>query len=46
MPAVAHIVVQALLQQEAANDAVWRWKMVAGVAAIAAVGSIVWSLAG
>ncbi len=30
----------------AANDAVFRWRMVAGVAAVAAVGSIVWSLFG
>ena len=32
--------------QEAANDGVFRWKMVAGIAALAAVGSIVWSLVG
>lgn len=30
----------------AANDSVFRWRMVAGIAAVAAVGSIVWSLAG
>lgn len=46
MPVVAHTVAPALLQQPAANDAVWRWKMVAGVAALAAVGSVLWSLAG
>jgi sigma-E factor negative regulatory protein RseA len=32
--------------QEAANDGIFRWKMVAGIAALAAVGSIVWGLAG
>jgi sigma-E factor negative regulatory protein RseA len=32
--------------QTAANDSVFRWKLVAGVAALAAVGSMVWSLAG
>jgi sigma-E factor negative regulatory protein RseA len=31
---------------EAANDGVFRWKMVAGVAAFAAVGSLVWGLMG
>ena len=36
----------AMAQPEAANDSVWRWKLVAGFAAVAAVGSIVWSLAG
>ncbi len=30
----------------AANDGVFRWKMVAGVAAMAAVGSLVWGLLG
>ncbi len=30
----------------AANDSVFRWRMVAGIAAVAAVGSIVWSLFG
>lgn len=30
----------------AANDAVFRWKLVAGVAAFAAVGSMVWALVG
>ena len=30
----------------AANDGVFRWKMVAGVAALAAVGSLVWGLLG
>lgn len=33
-------------QQEAANDGVFRWKMMAGVAALAAVGSLVWGLLG
>jgi sigma-E factor negative regulatory protein RseA len=32
--------------QEAANDGVFRWKMVAGIAALAAVGSMVWGLVG
>jgi sigma-E factor negative regulatory protein RseA len=36
----------ALLPQEAANDSIFRWKMVAGFAAVAAVGSIVWGLVG
>ncbi len=31
---------------EAANDSVWRWKMVAGLAAFAAVGSLSWALLG
>ncbi len=30
----------------AANDSVFRWKLVAGVAALAAVGSVVWSMVG
>jgi sigma-E factor negative regulatory protein RseA len=30
----------------AANDSVWRWKLVAGVAALAAVGSVLWSVVG
>jgi sigma-E factor negative regulatory protein RseA len=32
--------------QEAANDGVFRWKMVAGMAGFAAVGSLVWGLLG
>jgi sigma-E factor negative regulatory protein RseA len=32
--------------QSAANDSVFRWKMLAGFAAVAAVGSIIWSVAG
>jgi sigma-E factor negative regulatory protein RseA len=32
--------------QPAANDSVFRWKMVAGVASVAAVGSLLWSLVG
>jgi sigma-E factor negative regulatory protein RseA len=32
--------------QEAANDGVFRWKMVAGLAAFAAVGSLAWGLLG
>jgi sigma-E factor negative regulatory protein RseA len=34
------------VHQAAANDGVFRWKMVAGVAALAAVGSLVWGLLG
>ncbi len=30
----------------AANDSVFRWKLVAGIAALAAVGSMVWSMVG
>ncbi len=30
--------------QPAANDPVWRWKMVAGVAAVTAVGALTWAL--
>jgi sigma-E factor negative regulatory protein RseA len=30
----------------AANDSVFRWKMVAGVAAVAAVGSVLWAMVG
>ncbi len=33
-------------QREAANDGLFRWKMVAGVAAFAAVGSLAWALLG
>ncbi|MFM7332006.1 MAG: anti-anti-sigma factor [Brachymonas sp.] len=36
----------ALQPQEAANDSLFRWKMVAGFAAVAAVGSIVWGVVG
>jgi sigma-E factor negative regulatory protein RseA len=32
--------------QESANDGVFRWKMVAGLAVFAAVGSLVWGLVG
>jgi sigma-E factor negative regulatory protein RseA len=37
---------QPLLAHSAANDSVFRWKLVAGVAALAAVGSMVWALVG
>jgi sigma-E factor negative regulatory protein RseA len=37
---------QTMAPQTAANDSVWRWKLVAGVAALAAVGSVLWSLVG
>jgi sigma-E factor negative regulatory protein RseA len=36
----------AIAPQAAANDSVWRWKLVAGVAALAAVGSVLWSVVG
>lgn len=39
------VVIQAE-SKPAANDGVFRWKMVAGVAALAAVGSLVWGLLG
>ncbi|MBS7808944.1 RseA family anti-sigma factor [Variovorax sp. PCZ-1] len=47
-PALSKIEVPQTLQpqQEAANDGVFRWKMVAGFAALAAVGSLVWGLLG
>jgi sigma-E factor negative regulatory protein RseA len=45
-PAVQVAAVQTMPPQQAANDSVWRWKLVAGVAALAAVGSVVWSLVG
>ncbi len=32
--------------QAAANDSVFRWKLLAGVAALAALGSVMWSLVG
>ncbi len=34
------------LVRSAANDSVFRWKLVAGVAAFAAIGSMVWALVG
>jgi sigma-E factor negative regulatory protein RseA len=34
------------LAQEAANESVFRWKLVAGVAAFAAVGTMMWALVG
>lgn len=43
--AMAQPMTQSMTQPVAANDSVWRWKLVAGFAAVAAVGSIVWSLA-
>jgi sigma-E factor negative regulatory protein RseA len=36
----------AIAHQESANDGVFRWKMIAGFAAVAAVGSLVWGLLG
>ncbi len=46
--ATAQLPMQVARPQEAANDndGLFRWKMVAGVAALAAVGSIVWGLVG
>ncbi len=41
---VAQVVV--MPRAEAANDGAWRWKMVAGFAAFAAVGSLAWGLLG
>ncbi|MGA8516334.1 MAG: sigma-E factor negative regulatory protein [Burkholderiaceae bacterium] len=42
MPSVQPVAVPPM----AANDSVFRWKLVAGVAAFAAVGSMVWALVG
>lgn len=44
--AVPSVVPQTTALQAAANDSVWRWKLVAGVAALAAVGSVLWSVVG
>jgi sigma-E factor negative regulatory protein RseA len=44
LPLQADQPVQVTRPQEAANDGLFRWKMVAGIAALAAVGSIVWGL--
>jgi sigma-E factor negative regulatory protein RseA len=46
VPVVALHSDQPLLAHSAANDSVFRWKLVAGVAALAAVGSMVWALVG
>jgi sigma-E factor negative regulatory protein RseA len=43
---VAAPVERTMAPQVAANDSVWRWKLVAGVAALAAVGSVLWSVVG
>lgn len=43
-PALAAPPVVQALPQAAANDSLFRWKLVAGVAALAAVGSMAWSL--
>ncbi len=40
--AIEPIVVRA----DAANDGVWRWKMVAGLASVTAIGVMAWSVAG
>lgn len=42
----AHSVLLATRPQYAANDTSFRWKLVAGFASVAAVGAIVWSVAG
>ncbi len=39
-------ILRTVVPQVAANDSVWRWKLVAGVAALAAVGSVLWSVVG
>jgi sigma-E factor negative regulatory protein RseA len=39
-------ILRTIAPQVAANDSVWRWKLVAGVAALAAVGSVLWSVVG
>ena len=39
-------ILRAIAPEAAANDSVWRWKLVAGVAALAAVGSVLWSVVG
>ncbi len=44
--AAARAVMQAQPPRRAANDATFRWKMVAGFASVAAVGAIAWSIAG
>lgn len=43
-----HVAIQSAVvdRQEAANDGVFRWKMVAGLAVFAAVGSLAWGLLG
>jgi sigma-E factor negative regulatory protein RseA len=46
LPQVSVPVPATPLAQPSANDGVFRWKMVAGVAAMAAVGSLVWGLLG
>lgn len=46
LPQVGEPVPATPLAQLSANDGVFRWKMVAGVAAMAAVGSLVWGLLG
>ncbi len=49
LPAASHSVHAKAMPdptQSAANDSVYRWKMFAGFAAMAAVGSIIWSVAG
>ena len=38
--------VAALSSGVAANDSVWRWKMLAGVAGVMAVGALVWNIVG
>lgn len=43
---VAVPAVQPIVRGQAANDAVFRWKMVAGVASLAAVMAVAWGVAG
>ena len=44
-PAVAHAPLAPVLSEPAANDAAWRWKLVAGFASVAVVGVVGWNLA-
>jgi sigma-E factor negative regulatory protein RseA len=42
----SHVIASSKAMPPAANDGIFRWKMVAGIAALAAVGSIIWGVAG
>jgi sigma-E factor negative regulatory protein RseA len=46
VPLVLSSPTHAPLAQEAANDSVFRWKMVAGITGMATVGALVWGLLG
>lgn len=43
-PQAVPVVLKAPQRQEAANDALFRWKLVAGVATLAAVAAVVWQV--